>query len=242
MDIAPHRDATHNIVASMRFPGPSYYEVLQWLHEGLKPGSYFEIGVCRGESLRLAMPPTIAVGIDPMPEVDQCWRTKTHIVPMASADFFARHRLREFFGADLFSLAFVDGSHHFEQVIDDIFQLESFAGPESIIAVHDTIPLDEKTAARRRCTNFYTGDVWKVVPFLKKYRPDLDLVTILTAPSGLTLIRRLNCCRTRSPVEMKAIREFQELPWEHYKQHRHEFLETIKNARNDVEGWLSHRS
>jgi Methyltransferase domain len=241
MNFDPHEEAMHSIVASMRFPGPNYYEVLRWLHEDLKPDSYLEIGVGGGHSLKLAAPPTIALGIDPFPEVDDRWTTATHVAPMRSSEFFAKHTLKEFFGADHFSLAFVDGCHRFQPTINDIFNLEIYAQPESVIAVHDTIPLDQKTAARNRHARFYTGDVWKVVPFLKQSRPDLELITVRTGPSGLTLIRRLNPSHARSKAEIEALGRFEELPWEHYKRHRHEFLETIANERSAVASWLCTR-
>lgn len=231
----------HEIVASLRFPGPNYYEVLRWLHEDLKPATYVEIGVFRGNSLRLAAPTTVALGIDPSPEVDDRWTAQTHVLRITSSEFFARHTLKEFFGVNCFSLAFVDGLHQFEQAVDDIFHLEVYAQPESIIAVHDTIPLDEKTAARQRNTMFHTGDVWKVIPFLRHYRPDLELVTIRTGPSGLSLIRQLNPSRKGSWTDIEALDQFRNLPWEYYKQHRDEFLETITNERGAVAEWLSRR-
>ena len=229
----------HRIVASMRFPGPNYYEVLRWLHDDLKPERYLEIGVGYGHSLTLAMPPTIALGVDPFPEVDQCWRTEARVLTMPSAEFFSKHSLAEFLGVNRFSLAFVDGLHEFEQAIDDIFNLEAYAQPESLIAVHDTIPLDEKTSSRQRRSKFYTGDVWKVIPFLKQCRPDLEFATVWTGPSGLTLIRRLDPARKRSQTDLEALGRFRELPWEYYKQNRHNFLETVPNERGAVRGWLS---
>jgi hypothetical protein len=57
-----------------------------------------------------------------------------------------------------------------------------------VILFHDTIPLDENTQTRVRNTQFYTGDVWKVVLCLKFYRPDLDVFTIATPWSGLTVV------------------------------------------------------
>ena len=237
-----HTAAMHEIVASMRFPGPNYYEVLRWLHEHLKPATYLEIGVFRGNSLKLAVPPTIALGIDPSPVVDDLWPAQTHVLGITSNQFFVRHTLQEFFGVNYFSLAFVDGLHQFEQAIDDIFHLELYAQPESIIVIHDTIPLDEKTSSRQRNTMFHTGDIWKVIPFLKHYRPDLELVTIRTGPSGLTLIRQLNPAWKRSrDVEAEAIDQFRNLSWEYFKQHRDEFLETIPNQRSAVAEWLSRR-
>jgi hypothetical protein len=241
MNFNPHEAAMHHIVASLRFPGPVYYEVLGWLHTVLRPATYVEIGVFRGRSLALAMPPTIALGIDPSPELNYAWRTDTCVLPLASTEFFARRSLAEFFGTNCFSLAFVDGLHLFEQAIEDIFNLESYARPESVIAVHDAIPLDEKTAARQRSTVFHTGDVWKIVPFLKQYRPDLALVTVRTGPSGLTLIRGLNRSYPRSQAEVEALAQFRELPWDYYKEHSNEFLETIPNERSEVEAWLSRR-
>jgi hypothetical protein len=235
--------AMHEIVASVRFPGPNYYEVLRWLHAELKPETYLEIGVFRGNSLKLATPPTIALGIDPFPEGNHYESTHTRVLPITSTEFFAQRTIREFFGVDGISLAFVDGLHQFEQAIDDIFHLEACAQPESVIAVHDTIPLDPKTAGRERRTMFHTGDVWKVVPFLKRHRPDLELITVRTGPSGLTLIAGLNPSREKSRADSReALQGFVELPWEYYKQHHNEFLETIPNQRDAVAEWLSRRN
>ncbi len=241
MNLEAQQAAMHKIVARIRFPGPDYLQVLRWLHETLRPASYLEIGVARGRSLSLAMPPTIALGIDPSPRVDHPWQTQTRVVSMTSSEFFSRHSLAEFYGGNCFSLALVDGLHQFEQAIDDILNLEVYAQPDSIIAVHDTIPLDEKTASRTRSTEFHTGDVWKAVPFLKQFRPDLDMVTVRTGPSGLTLIRCLNPSRKKKHVDLGALARFRELPWDYFKQHRHEFLETIPNEREALAGWLSSR-
>ena len=241
MNFEAREEIMHNIVAWMRFPGPDYLEVLRWLHEELKPASYLEIGVFRGRSLSLARPPTMALGIDPCPRTDYRWQTQTRILPMTSSEFFSGHSLAEFFGVDRFSLALVDGLHRFEQALDDIFNLEPYAQPDSVIAVHDTMPLDEKTAARTRCTGFHTGDVWKIVPFLKQVRPNLEIVTVRTRPSGLTLIRSCSPLRRKARADAEALARFRELPWEYYRQHRHEFLETISNEREAVASWLSSR-
>jgi hypothetical protein len=239
MNCDPRQVILHEIVARMRFPGPNYYEVLRWLHEELKPESYLEIGVYRGASLSLAMPPTVALGIDPSPKVDHQWHTPTQVVPLTSTEFFSRHSLAQFLPSSHFSLALIDGLHRFEQAIDDILNLERYAQPDSVIAVHDTIPLDEKTADRACRTDFHTGDVWKIVPFLTEFRPDLKMVTVRTGPSGLTLIRGLNSSCIRSRPDTQALDRFRELPWNYYKQHRSEFLKTLPNEREAVAGWLS---
>ena len=43
-----------------------------------------------------------------------------------------------------------------------------------------------------RRTSFWTGDVWKVIAALLKWRPDLDVQSVATAPSGLGVICRLD--------------------------------------------------
>jgi hypothetical protein len=231
--------AMRRIVAEMRFPGPDYYAVLKWLHCALKPQHYVEIGIFNGDSLQLAAPPTVALGIDPEPYIKRSWRTETHVVTMTSREFFSEHSLSDYFGVDRFDLAFVDGSHRFEQVVEDIVALEQFAGPQSVIAVHDTIPIDEKTAEPEPSITFHTGDVWKLIPFLRKCRPDLEFTTVRTGPSGLTLIRRLSPTAQRSEAEAQAVSEFAQLTWDYYARRRGEFLDTIPNEQGAVLRWLT---
>ena len=88
--------SAHDAAAAARLPGPDYYEVLRWLHEELRPAAYVEIGVSYGESLKLALPGSTALGIDPHPLADHSWRAATTIVPLSSEDYFARHRPREY--------------------------------------------------------------------------------------------------------------------------------------------------
>ena len=66
--------------------------------------------------------------------------------------------------------------------------VERVCGPQSVILIHDTVPLDEPTQRPQRERQFYTGDIWKTVMCLKHYRPDLDIFTIATPPSGLTVV------------------------------------------------------
>lgn len=178
----------HDIWAAQRLPGPHYYKVLRWIHEILRPSSYVEIGVGYGESLKLASPPTVAIGIDPASKAVRRWRTDTRIFAMTSAEFFARHDLAEVLGMPHFGLAFIDGAHLFEEARDDFERLARYAGPESVVLFHDTIPFDERTSARERTTEFYTGDVWRILSCLEERR-ELDVTTVQTPPSGLTMVR-----------------------------------------------------
>lgn len=233
------RNALQRIAARRQFPGPAYRDVLQWLHEELRPASYIEIGVASGSTLRLAAPPTIAVGVDPNPKprADEGWRAPTQLLRIPSDEFFATRTLTEFFETDHFSMAFVDGLHLYEQALRDILNLEPHAGPDSLIAVHDTIPLDEKSSARERATEFYTGDVWKVLPWLAAHRPELSVTTVEAGPSGLTLIAGFGGSG-RNPSGAAEIESYKGLSWGDYQRRRHEFLSTIPNDRQAVIDWV----
>ncbi|HEV2447080.1 MAG TPA: class I SAM-dependent methyltransferase [Candidatus Sulfopaludibacter sp.] len=198
--------AGHDVAAAQRFPGPDYREVLGWIHEAQRPETYVEIGVGSGCSLALARPETFALGIDPEP-ADGAGR----VFRMTSREFFAAHDLQQVLGGKLLALAFIDGEHRFEQVVEDFSHLERCAGPGAIVAVHDTIPLDRETAARDRTTEFYTGDVWKILPFLQETRPDLEYVTVAAAPAGLTLIRGLDPAHGRmtAPEDLREFDDFE---------------------------------
>src|SRR5258706_5348979 len=71
------------------------------------------------------------------------------------------------------------------------FQAEDGIRDWSVTGVQ-TCALPIFTAARERVDAFWSGDVWKLVPCLKKYRPDLSIHTIASAPTGLPVIRNLD--------------------------------------------------
>jgi hypothetical protein len=63
-----------------------------------------------------------------------------------------------------------------------------------VIFLHDCLPFNERMAERVRrwdetedeaTRDFWTGDVWKVVTALKKYRPDLKVFYLDCGPAGL---------------------------------------------------------
>jgi hypothetical protein len=89
-------------------------------------------------------------------------------------------------------MCFIDGMHNFEFALRDFSGAERLATASSTILVHDTFPLNRVTADRDRTTTFWSGDIWRMVLALKKYRPDLRVHTIATAPTGLTVIRGLD--------------------------------------------------
>lgn len=178
----------HSGLAAINMPGISYLEWLEKLYDYLKPRNVIEIGVSQSASLARVPAPAIAIGVDPVPSVIYPLQTEAHIFPETSDDFFARRNVRDLLRGEPLSIGFIDGSHIFEQALRDFMHLEQFCGPKSVIMFHDTVPLDELTQRREPETHFSTGDVWKTILCLKEYRPDLEIFTIATPPTGLTLV------------------------------------------------------
>jgi Methyltransferase domain len=170
-----------------------YYDLLARIHRELLPRTYVEVGVRNGESLRLCLPGTFKVGIDPAADLRYPFEARTTAVFETTSDaFFAEHDVRALLGGRPIDLAFIDGMHMFEFALRDFINLEPACEPDSVILIHDCLPIDEVTSARERTTNVWTGDVWKLVLVLKRLRPDLHVVTSDVGPSGLGIVTNLD--------------------------------------------------
>ena len=137
-------------------------------------------------------PETQVLGVDPEPKIKQTPPPNIRICALTSDEFFARIDVRHELGDRPVELAFIDGMHRFEFALRDFIAIERLATAQSTVLVHDTYPLDRATATRERATRFWSGDIWRLVLALKKYRPDLSVHTLATMPTGLTVIRGLN--------------------------------------------------
>ena len=166
-----------------------YLTALAQLHETLTPASYVEIGCREGRSLTLARCPALA--IDPDFEIRADLHAPTRIFRLTSDDFFARHDLGELLGGKV-DLAFVDGMHRAEFVLRDILNLEAHARHNSVIVIDDVLPEQMEWTTRERLTQAWTGDVYKVIPFLRKHRPDLDIRVFDIEMKGMAIITGLN--------------------------------------------------
>jgi hypothetical protein len=185
-------DAADMIQAHLRFPGESYHAVIARIFEALEPRTYVEIGVADGSSLRLARAPTLAIGVDPQPQLAAPLEANQKVFAETSDAFFAGHDVRAVLGGLPVDLAFIDGMHHFEFALRDFANLERWSTPQSTILIHDVYPLDRTTQERARVRSFWSGDIWRLVLLLKKYRPELAVHTIATPPTGLAVVRRLD--------------------------------------------------
>jgi hypothetical protein len=168
--------------------------VLRRLHELVRPRSYSEIGVETGATLALAHTAERIIGIDP----EHAKLRRDLLPPQAklfhetSDAFFAGHARVDCLGPQRLELAFIDGMHWFEYALRDFINVEAWSEPSGVIVLHDCLPVVPLTASRERRSKFWVGDVWKVVPILRQYRPELRIKVIATAPSGLCVVRGLD--------------------------------------------------
>lgn len=182
--------------------GENYLTMLQRLHLAFKPATYLEIGVHEGITLRLARCATI--GVDPKfrfkqsPIADQ---PACSLFQTTSDAFFRQYSPTAIFGRPV-DMAFLDGMHWFEFLLRDFTNVERCCRPNSIILLHDCMPVDAHVGRRlsgdMRLQNrseypdWWAGDVWKTLVILSRARPDLRLTVFDAAPTGLVAITRLD--------------------------------------------------
>jgi glycosyltransferase involved in cell wall biosynthesis len=232
----------HVGLATMRMPGDSYYTWLDRFYTVLSPETVIEIGIFDGASLARVRPPTVAIGIDPNPNVTYPLKAETHIFPETSDSFFARRRLDALLDGKPLGIGFIDGRHLYEQTLKDFIHLEKYCGPRSVILLHDTVPLDEATQSRTQDTQFHTGDVWKTVLCLKHYRPELDIFTIATPWTGLTVVAGLNpTSRILADRYDEAVNRFLDTPFSAIAGRLDNEMNIVPNDWNIVQSRLTER-
>jgi hypothetical protein len=182
---------------SFRMLGVPYLDFLAAFHTHLMPRAYLEVG----EALSVAACDAIAVGPQFQLKAGATGnRRRTLFFQMPSDTFFATENARELLGRPV-DMAFLDGMHRFEFLLRDLIGAEAVCHRRSLILLHDCVPLNPRMASRRwlpgdpsekETADFWTGDVWKLLPILKKYRPDLRIHVFDCPPTGLIAITRVD--------------------------------------------------
>jgi hypothetical protein len=178
----------YTLMSQLALPGEDYFRVLARIHRYLRPRTYLEIGVSRGDSLKLVQRDTQVLGIDPQPNLTGPAPANVRIYRETSDDFFAKYDARAELGGLPVELAFIDGLHRFEYSLRDFLNVERNCTRSSVILIHDCYPLDARTAQREQVTGFWSGDVWRLLLLLRTLRPDLVVRTIATPPTGLGIV------------------------------------------------------
>ena len=177
-----------------RAGGRRYLRFLGEMHAALQPDWYLEIGTNTGDSLVRSN--TKSIAIDPEFLVSQNVygaKPALHMFQQTSDDFFKDGHMATL-GAKI-DLAFLDGMHWYEFLLRDFMNTERHCAPSAHVVLHDCLPWTREMTQRDRskvATRTWTGDVWKVVPILSRYRPDLTVKIYDARPTGLVVISDLD--------------------------------------------------
>ncbi len=170
-------------------------DVLSGIEDRLAARWYLEIGSRTGTSL---MPRKCGfVAVDPVFNLRSANFASTgdmHFFRKTSDDFFADRHL-EHLGI-VPDFAFIDGMHQFEYALRDFINCERSMTTAGVICLHDVCPFNGPMTTRddtylSRGTA-WTGDIWKIVPILHRYRPDLVVSVLPAARTGLCCVTNLD--------------------------------------------------
>ena len=174
-----------------------YVKFLRELHEKVLFDWYMEVGCRSGASIAPVRGKTI--GVDPFFQVNLNaigQKPALHFFQEKSDVFFQSGFLRR---ADIkLSLTFLDGMHLIEYLLRDFCNTEANSTRSSVIMIHDCCPYDHGMTTRDLTIiddlprKIWTGDVWKIIPILQKYRPDLLITVLDCANTGLVMVSNLS--------------------------------------------------
>ncbi|HEY9680559.1 MAG TPA: class I SAM-dependent methyltransferase [Oculatellaceae cyanobacterium] len=173
-------------------PSMDYYAVLKDVHALLQPKTYLEIGVGDGKAIAQALSTTVCIGVDPSLSIQKAPRGGTYLFEFTSDEFFAGSFLTDILSGASLDLAFIDGKHLFEFALRDFMNIERHCNNNSVVVVRDPLPLNAEMASREQSTQFWSGDIWKLIACLKQHRPDLSVTMLDVAPAGLAFISNLD--------------------------------------------------
>jgi hypothetical protein len=234
---SPDYPGAQALLSRAVFPGPHYREVLKEIHSRLHPQTYLEIGVESGATLAFATGCEIAVGVDPEPLSSVALLPPPLQVFRETSDaFFATRARAAIFAQRNLDLVFIDGLHLFEQTLRDFIHVEAWSSPNTVVLLHDCLPVCEAAAARQRISKFWVGDTWKVLEILIAQRPDLRIAVIPAPPSGLVVVRGLdaqsNVLQQRMP---EILREWTDRPYPHRYGDWSDVYRVVENSTAGVE-------
>ncbi|MBA4325174.1 MAG: hypothetical protein C0426_09055 [Rhodobacter sp.] len=174
--------------------GMPYHRFLRLLHQACLFDWYLEIGCRSGESFAPVRSRTIAVDPFFRAEINIIGKKPAlHVFQATSDDFFAsgflaRNDIR-------LGLAFLDGMHLVEFLLRDFMNTEAAMDPKGVIMLHDCVPYGPSMTTRDLANlpkGAWTGDVWKLIPILQRWRPELTVTVLDCRSTGLVCVTGLD--------------------------------------------------
>ena len=170
-----------------------YVRFLRNIHNANLFDWYMEVGCRTGRTFEPVRGKTIAV--------DPFFRIEANVIGQKPALFCFQQTSDDFFESKMLnalkaklSFSFLDGMHLMEFLLRDFINTERNSLPGGVIALHDCCPYDYDMTTRTvedAPKEAWTGDVWKLIPILQRYRPDLKITVVGCKPTGLVLVSNL---------------------------------------------------
>jgi hypothetical protein len=181
------------------------WDILNLLVKRFNYKSYLEIGLQDPNSNFVKIDVDYKISVDPNPQ-GECTFIGT------SDEYF-----ESITDDTKFDLIFIDGLHHYDQVLKDIENSLKHLNEGGTIIVHDCLPTTERMQERDDHGGEWTGDVWKAISILRMERIDLSIYTINT-DYGCGIIKR----GTNIPYENV------ELNYNYYDENKYKLLNVIE--------------
>tara|TARA_B110000977_G_scaffold198662_1_gene284033 strand:- start:911 stop:1591 length:681 start_codon:yes stop_codon:yes gene_type:complete len=190
---------------SFNFPENIFrWDLIQFLIDKYKYTTYLEIGCDKDQSFS-KIKILRKVGVDPI---------SGGTIKKTSDDFFK-------FNKEKFDIIFIDGLHHYEQVIEDINNALNILNDNGHILVHDCLPRTIAHQAIPRYRGSWNGDVWKSIVELRT-RKNLEVFTC-EIDFGVGIIRK----RNNSKLLKLKINNYKDLKFSDYYHRNEEFMNVI---------------
>lgn len=190
-------------------------EIINLLIRKFRFDSYLEIGTqnCTNYNQIICKD---KIGVDPEP-----LRIFKGVVKMTSDQFFKQNKM-------IFSIIFIDGLHHADQVYRDIINSLGCLGKGGIIICHDMNPSNEEMQEVPRKVKIWTGDCWKAWVRLSIKNADKF---VIDTDCGIGIIR------PKGKVIIDYDKSFQKLSYKDLEENRKSLLNLI--IVQEFKNWLN---
>tara|TARA_Y100000741_G_C18171633_1_gene525500 strand:+ start:232 stop:912 length:681 start_codon:yes stop_codon:yes gene_type:complete len=190
---------------SFNFPPNLYrWHLLQFIINKYNFNDYLEIGCDKNQSFSKIKIKN-KVGVDPI---------SGGTIRSTSNDFFSKNK-------NFFDIIFIDGLHHYNQVLNDINNSLKILNKNGFILVHDCLPRSLAQQAVPRYRGSWNGDVWKSIVELRT-KNYLDILTC-QIDFGVAVIRKQ---KNQDPLVFKCY-DFSKLKFKDYYYNHKKYMNIL---------------
>lgn len=180
------------------------WDLIQNIIDKKKYDNYLEIGCDKDQSFsKIAV--KNKVGVDPVSGGN---------IRSTSDQFFSKNK-------DNFDIIFIDGLHHYEQVIKDVNNSLKILNENGFILLHDCLPRSIAHQAIPRYRGSWNGDVWKALVELRT-RSDLDTHTC-QIDFGVGIVQK----KKNTEILSVEIKNFKNLKFSDYYNNFNSYMRVI---------------